>query len=70
MYTRDTVFGDQEFKPPSEVTRKSVKSMTNNALIGVAGNSKSNNLQKLLFKKLKYLEKQINLLYHISTIFI
>ena len=46
MNTRDTVLGDQEFKPPSEATRISAKNMTDNASIGVAGNSKKQQLAK------------------------
>lgn len=46
MHTRDTVLGDQEFKPPSNATRISVKNITDDASLGAVGNSKKQQLAK------------------------
>lgn len=46
MRTRDTVLGDQEFKPPSDATRTSVKNITDDASLGATGNSKKQQLAK------------------------
>lgn len=40
MDTRDTVLGDQEFKPPVGATRISSKNLSNDTSTGAAGNSK------------------------------
>ena len=44
--TRDTVLGDQEFKPPSDASRVSTKNMKDDASHGAAGNSKKQQLAK------------------------
>lgn len=46
MRTRDTVLGDQEFKPPADATRTSVKNIANDSSVGAAGNSKKQQLEK------------------------
>jgi hypothetical protein len=46
MSTRDTVLGDQEFKPPTDATRTSSKNMADDTSSGAAGNSKKQQLAK------------------------
>lgn len=46
MDTRDTVLGDQEFKPPTAATRISSKNLANDSSMGGAGNSKKQQLEK------------------------
>lgn len=46
MTTRDTVLGDQEFKPPTDATRISSRNLANDSSAGAAGNSKKQQLAK------------------------